>query len=399
MKAEIIASGSELLLGQITDTHTAFIASQLATLGIDLYYASVVGDNYERYLGVLRQAWQRSDLIITTGGLGPTQGDITRDVIAGLLGEKMTVDGALKQKLTDFFARLGMEMPPSNLKQASLIPSATAIPNPLGTAPGWWVEKEGRVIVTLPGPPGEMQAMWQSEVLPRLERKSGAIILSRTLKTWGLSEAKVDELMSSFLSGNNPTLATYAKPDGIHLRITAKAETKEAAGKLVSERENAIRQVLDEYIWGTDNDTLEGVLGRLLSTRNLTLAAAESFTGGFLSYSLASIPGAHRYFKGGIVVSDDTRQLLDSASAPATTETAASMAASVRSRFASDIGIAIDGYSEPEGSTGIGKAFIAIDSSGDRGSVVQSYSGRPQQLIRRAVTQALLSLRKFLLTR
>src|SRR5512143_618105 len=157
MKAEIIASGTELLLGEISDSNTAFLATQLATLGIDLYYASIVGDNFERFSGVLSQALERCDLVLITGGLGPTQGDITREVIAAVLGEKMEIDPQLKQQISDFFARMKLEMTSNNLKQATLIPSATAIPNPLGTAPGWWVEKGNKIIVSMPGPPGEMQ--------------------------------------------------------------------------------------------------------------------------------------------------------------------------------------------------------------------------------------------------
>ena len=169
MKAEIIASGTELLLGELTDTHTSFIASQLALMGIDLYFVSIVGDNYDRFLSVLKQARDRSDLVIITGGLGPTRGDITRDVIAGLLDEKMKIDAGLQEYITGYFARLGLEMPDNNLKQACLIPSAISLPNPLGTAPGWWIEKDGKIIVSLPGPPGEMQPMWRKEIFPRLE--------------------------------------------------------------------------------------------------------------------------------------------------------------------------------------------------------------------------------------
>jgi len=186
MKAEIITSGTELLLGEITDSNTPYIARQLASLGIDLYYTSTVGDNFERYTGVLKQAWDRSDLIIITGGLGPTQGDITREVIAGIVAEEMAVDSTLKDEVTCFFTRRNLEMPENNLKQATLIPSAIPLHNDAGTAPGWWVEKEGRIIVALPGPPSEMQAMWHNEVVPRLSNKGGAVIISRTLKTWGI---------------------------------------------------------------------------------------------------------------------------------------------------------------------------------------------------------------------
>ncbi len=205
MRAEIISIGTELLLGQIVDTNTQFLADQLALLGIDLYYTSSVGDNYERLLGVLRQSWQQSELILTTGGLGPTEDDITREAIAGLLDEELEVEPSLKQNLVNFFVQLDLEMPLSNIKQATLIPSATAILNPQGTAPGWWIEKDGRIIIAMPGPPSEMQFMWRNEVFHRLQQKTKAIILSRTIKTFGLSEAKVDELVAPLLSSPNPT--------------------------------------------------------------------------------------------------------------------------------------------------------------------------------------------------
>ncbi len=404
MKSEIISIGTELLLGEITDTNTPFIAGQLATLGIDLYYTSAVGDNYERLLGALRQAWQRSDLIITTGGLGPTQDDITRDAIAGLLGEKMEVDPGLKQSITDFFVRRGLEMPEGNIRQATLIPSATAIINPLGTAPGWWVEKEGRILAALPGPPGEILPMWQKEVFPRLEKRSGAIILSRTIKSWGLSEAKVDELVAPFLSATNPTVATYAKSDGIHLRITAKAVDKEAASKIVSERESDIRGILGDHIWGVDNETLEGVVGQLLVSQGLTLAVAESFTGGFLAYTLTGVPESSSFFKGGIIATADDIKTAwglkpELPSGEAGTETAARMASLARAKLKADIGIGVDLHSEPDGETAIGRVSVAIDTGQGGQSKVQSYSGRPRQLVRRATQHALFHLRNLLLSR
>ena len=181
MKAEIIATGTEILLGEIVDTNTAFLASELALLGIDVHFTSSVGDNYDRLSGVLRQAWQRSDIIITTGGLGPTQGDITRNVIATVVEEEVYVDDKLKQILAKYFSRLGVEMPENNIKQATLIRSAEALLNPLGTAPGWWVEKNDRNIIALPGPPGELQPLWRSQVVPRLQKRSSAIIVSRIL--------------------------------------------------------------------------------------------------------------------------------------------------------------------------------------------------------------------------
>jgi nicotinamide-nucleotide amidase len=384
MKAEIITSGTELLLGEITDVNTPYIAGQLAALGIDLYYTSAVGDNYERFSGVLRQAWGRSDLIIITGGLGPTQGDITRNVIAGRLGETLTVDPGLKREITAFFAGRGIEMPENNFRQAALIPSAVALRNASGTAPGWWVEKDGKIIVTLPGPPGEMQEMWQTQVLPRLKSSSGAIILSRTLKAWGLTEAKVDQLVSPFLASANPTLALYARQDGINLRITAKAATGTAAYDIVLAREREIREIMGQYIWGVDDQTMEGEISRLLNAAKQSLAVSESFTGGLLAYSLAGVPGSQSYFRGGIVVPVSAGE--GSAAA------AAEKAEAVRGRFAADIGMAVEGYCETAAKTAGGRAFIAVIRASGRQATTVDYPGKPPQVVRRTINHALVYL-------
>jgi nicotinamide-nucleotide amidase len=402
MNAEIIASGTELLLGETTDTNTPFIANQLATLGIDLYYASIVGDNYERFLEVLKKALERSDIVIITGGLGPTKGDITRDVIAGALDEKMEINGELKQHMVHYFARMGYEMPENNLKQAMLVPSGTSIPNPLGTAPGWWVEKSGKIIVSLPGPPGEMQPMWQKEIFPRLEKKGGAVIVSRRLKTWGLSEAKIDQLVAPFMSLPNPTLALYARPDGIQLRITAKATDKESANKLILERESELRQILKDNLWGADNDAMEVITGQLIIEKGLTLAVAESFTGGLLAYTLANVPESNRFFRGGIIVIDnETRTSLniipESRDVRADIKSTAVMADIARKRFDSDIGIGIDGYIEPREGSVSGKVFIIISFRQNDQNVVQTYPWRPNALVRRSVMHTIFCLRNALL--
>ena len=403
MRAEIISIGTELLLGEIVDTNTPFLANQLSSLGIDLYFTSAVGDNPERLAGVFRQAWQRSDLIITTGGLGPTQDDITRDAIAGLLGEKPEVNEELKQQIVNFFARRGLEMPLSNIRQATLIPSAVAIPNPQGTAPGWWVEKEGRIIVAMPGPPGEMQFMWQNEVFPRLQKRTGAIILSRMVKTFGISEAKVDELLADLTSSTNPTLATYAKLDGIYLRIAAKAERPEEAQEMISRREADVRAIMGDVVWGVDDETQEGIVGQLLVAKGLTLAVAESFTGGFLTHTLANAPGSERYFKGGLIAtSDEVKVALglepNLVTGKASAEVATAMAVLARQKLDASIGIGIEGESSPEAVSGMvpGTVFIAIDSEQIKLHQVQSYSGRLYQMRRRAAYYALLDLMKLL---
>jgi len=298
MKAEILSIGTELLLGEITDTNASFLAAELPALGIDLYWISQVGDNQARLVKVLRRAWQRSDLILTTGGLGPTADDITREAIAEVLGERLKGDPALERELRDFFARLAREMPLTNLKQATIIPSAQAIPNPSGTAPGWWVERDGRIIVAMPGPPREMQPMWRESVTPRLRQKTGeAIIVSKTLKTFGLAEARVAEMVAPQLSSANPTLGVYAKTDGIHLRLTAKSQSQEEARAMIAQVEVQLNQILGEHIWGADGDTLEKVVGRRLAERKLSLAVMESYTGGLLAATLSGCPEAAPYFE------------------------------------------------------------------------------------------------------
>ncbi len=403
MKAEIISTGTELLLGDIVDTNTPFLASQLALLGIDLYFTSSVGDNYKRLLEVLRLAWQRSELIITTGGLGPTQGDITREAIADLVGERIEIDPDLRDNLINIYARRRQNIAPNSIKQASLIPSASAIPNLRGTAPGWWVEKNDRIIIVVPGPPSEMQPMWQNEVAPKLQQRAGAIILSRTIKTFGLGESRVDELLAHLLSSSNPTLATYHRPDGVHLRITAKAEQREEALMMISNHEAAVRAVLGDYIWGVNEETLESIVGQLLVTKGLSLAVAESFTGGFLTNILSSIPENYNFFKGGLITtSDDVRVTLGinpslvvgKANVEATT---VAMASLVRCKMNASIGIGIDGYTELIDNVMTGKVFTAIDNQHNEQPVVRNYYGRNNQvIISRATYSALFDLKQLL---
>ena len=401
MKAEIITVGTELLLGDITDTNTTYLANQLAVLGVDLYFASTVGDNRDRLLGVLQQAWRRSELIITTGGLGPTQDDITREAVASLLGEDPQVDAQLKKQLVAYFTGRGREMALSNVKQATLIPSATAIPNPRGTAPGWWVEKEGRILVAMPGPPGEMKYMWQNEVLPRLQHKTGAVILSRTVKTLGWGEGSVDEMVTPLLSSPNPTLATYAKPDGVHLRITAKADKVATAQAMVLKREADVRAILGDSIWGVDDETLDGVVGQLLIARGLSLAIAESFTGGFLSHVLGNTPGSSKFLKGSLVDIDYKAGFnLGFKPEPATDKDgdgiAAALAAGVRDRLGADIGIGMHGCRESAGSEELTDISIAIDTGKAAHKTVNSYSGRGAQIRQRAAYYALMNLMNLL---
>jgi len=406
VKAEIISVGTELLLGEITDTNASFLSSQLPLLGIDLHWVSQVGDNQARLVEVLKRAWQRSDLILVTGGLGPTEDDLTREAIAEVLGEQPRIEPALKREIEELFTRRGREMSPSNIKQATLIPSAEAIHNMRGTAPGWWVERGGHILVAMPGPPDELHSMWYEEVLPRMhQRYSGAIILSKTIKTFGLGEAAVGELVSPLLSSANPTLAIYAKADGIHLRITAKARSQEQAEKMINQYEASVQAILGEYIWGTDNETLESVVGSLLTEKGLSLAVMESCTGGLLAATITDAPGASTYFKGGLVAYSneakiacgiDARLIIDYGVVSA--EVVQAMAEAARLRLGADIGIGITGVAGPDEVEGkpAGTVYMAVDSGRSKRVIKGSYLGDRARVKCRATTAALFELRKML---
>ncbi len=408
MKAEVISIGTELLLGEITDTNASYIASQLPLLGIDLYWVTQVGDNLGRMKEILEQAWRRSDLILTTGGLGPTEDDLTREAIATILGEELKVDPELERQVREFFSQRGIQMPESNIKQATLIPSAEAITNPRGTAPGWWVERGGKLLIAMPGPPGEMQRMWQKEVSPRLRQRLGhEIILSRTLKTFGHSEAAVDEMASPLLSATNPSLAVYAKPDGIHLRLTAKAKRKAEAEQMIAQREEEVRSLFGESIWGSDEETLEGVVGALLSEKGLTLAIMESGTGGLLASIITDVPGSSIYFKGGLVAYSDEAKIrygVDAAliaqHGAISPEVAGAMAEAARFRLGADIGVGVAGVAGAEKVEGkpIETAHIAIDDGREKRVVYGIYPPLRPEVKRRAATHALFELRKVLLS-
>src|SRR5438876_3443532 len=296
-KAELLSIGTELLLGQIVDTNANYLAGRLALLGIDCLHMQTVGDNLGRAKQAFERALSRSDLVVATGGLGPTEDDLTREAIAAALGEVPAVDPALEADLVAWFSGRGMAMPERNRKQAWLIPSSRALPNPNGTAPGWDVQKDGKRIVAMPGVPREMTPMWES-VEPSLSR--GGSLRWRTLKLLGIGESAVEEKLAELVRSTRPTVATYAKNDGVHVRVADKASTPEEADRHVAEMEREIRARLGEYVWGTDDDTLPGVIGRRLEARTWRLAVAESLSAGDIARSLADAPDAARWFVGAI---------------------------------------------------------------------------------------------------
>ena len=388
MRAEIICVGSELLLGDITDANTRYLALRLSALGIDLYYSTTVGDNQARLVDCLGRGLARSDLVLTTGGLGPTDDDVTREAIAELFGEAPVVDEALAQELRDFFAARGIQMTSNNLKQASLIPSARAIVNTRGTAPGWWATRAGRSVIAMPGPPGELHNMWENEIEPQLQR-SDSVIRSRTLKLFNISESMVDSLLKPLTPSSNPTVGVYAKIDGIHVRITAKAANDASALEAIEPVESEVRRVLGDFLWGSDNDTQESVAGALLMSRGVTLAIAESVTAGRLSSLLASAPGSESYFMGALVMPR-------AAQTNGKEEDCVAMAGQALQQFGADVGLAVLGRSVEGTDAPMGEVVVAaVWPSKDR-VATGIYRSRPHTVGTLGVYYGLLELRKAL---
>lgn len=370
MRAEILSCGTELLLGHISDTNATFLAQSLSSLGIDLYFVDLVGDNLGRIVETLRRAWDRSDLIVMTGGLGPTEDDLTRESISALLGETMQVDPQLETELREMFAARSFPMPERNLKQATLIPSASALPNPRGTAPGWFVEKDGHIIVAMPGVPREMYRMWEEEAVPRLVTYTGAgSLFTRIFRVSGLGESAVEERLDEVLHSNNPTVATYAKADAVDVRVSAKASERVKAEEMVGQVEAQVRRLLGHHIFGIDKDTLQGVVGKYLADRQQSLAVMESLTGGLLASTITDYPGSSKHFIGGVVsYSTDLkiqmgvpRETIEQFGA-VSPETARVMATAVRQLLKADYGIGVTGVAGPEKQEEkpVGTVYIAI---------------------------------------
>ena len=406
MHAEIISVGTELLLGETIDTNSAYLADELVKLGIELRWVTKVGDHPGRLEEAVDRAWKRSDITLTSGGLGPTSDDLTRESIAAVMGEKMEVQKDLLAHLKTQFEGRGVPMPSTNIKQATLIPSARVIPNSMGTAPGWWVEKEGHFIVALPGPPREITNMWEKEVAPRLRALNPEVaIATRTLKTFGITEGGLDEMLSEHFASANPTLGIYSKTDGIHLRAIATAPTESVARALIEPMESDIRKTVGHAIWGEDDDTPVSAALDALKSNGMTLAIAEGFTGGLITSALLESDEASGILVGSLVLSPDgqssgpLRVQGISVGSP-TPSDAKRLATAVRAMFKSDVGLAISclvtettEQSGPAGTTHIG---ISV---GDQ-SYVQSgsYPTRRLRIRARAVTHVLLELARVIST-
>jgi nicotinamide-nucleotide amidase len=302
MYGELISVGHELLMGEIVDTNSSYLAQRLIEAGVTPRYASQVGDDLGHLVEAFSRARARSDVVVSTGGLGPTSDDLTREAVASVMGEEMKVDPASLAWLEGVFRQRGVAMPKTNVKQATLIPSARTIPNPTGTAPGWWVERDGRHMVLLPGPPREIQLMWEGHVGPRLAQVAGGgVVATRTIKTFGITEGGIDEMLTHLFGRQNPYLGIYARPDGIHLRLIARAPTREAAEALITPVDIEIRKVLGGAVWGFDGDSPGSRAAALLRESGRTVAVVEGFTAGQVAAALAP-RAAPESFLGGFVL-------------------------------------------------------------------------------------------------
>ncbi len=412
MRAELISTGTELLLGQIVNTNAQFIGQRLAKLGIDVFFQTTVGDNATRLREVVKTAMGRADLIIVTGGLGPTSDDLTRETIAGLLGTELVMDEASLAHIRGFFEVRGRIMPQINTKQALNISGAVTIPNRIGTAPGSIVEYEGKSIVILPGPPVEMKPMFVETVEEYLKKKTGndkAVIVSRVIKILGMGESMVEERISDLVDKQvNPTIAFLAPKGEAYIRLTAKANSEDAAGEIISGVEAEIRKRLGDYIYGTDDDTLEGVVAGLLNKYRLTVATAESCTGGLIASRLTEIPGVSENFVCGFItysndakinmlgVSRDTLEKYGAVSE----QTALEMAVGARKAGGTDVAVSVTGIAGPGGGAPekpVGQVYIALAGEDNAFAVKNLFTGDREVIRWQSANVALNILRRYLL--
>ncbi|MBQ2593149.1 MAG: competence/damage-inducible protein A [Candidatus Riflebacteria bacterium] len=367
--AEIISVGTELLLGEIVDTNATFLSTRLRDLGITVYRKSTVGDNLERLTETIKNALSRSDIAILGGGLGPTDDDMTREAIAAYVGEEPYVDEQLFKELKEKFAARKRPMPSNNAKQAWLIKSAETLPNPIGTAPGWFVKtNDKKIIITLPGPPHEMTRMWIEEVEPKLP-VSSKCLYHKIIRTIGLGESFLTEKIAKYTNLAVPGVGTYCRDSGVDIRVAAVGDTIEEAEKIVTPVVEDICSILSGYVFGFDDDSIVSVIKKRLDEKNQTISCIESLTGGMLASQIAACEGISSCFKGSITsytneikefagVNHETIEKYGAVSK----ETAIEMAQSVKKLFKTDWAISTTGVAGPGSLEGKrpGTAWVAV---------------------------------------
>ncbi|MGD2060090.1 MAG: competence/damage-inducible protein A [Acidimicrobiia bacterium] len=373
MIVEVIAVGTELLLGQIINSNASHIGAVLADRGLDAHYQQVVGDNLGRVATAITTAIDRADAVIITGGIGPTRDDLTREALCAAIGRELVLSEEYAERLRGWWEARGREMPESNLRQAHYPEGAELLMNPKGTAPGLALEYEGTLVFCIPGVPQEMEYLLAEEVMPRIVAHSGgpAVVVSRLVRTWGQSESLVGELLDDLYQGStNPSIAFLASGGEIKVRITAKADTHDAAVALIEPVEAEVRQRLAAWFFGTDDETVHRVIMRLLEEKGWTIGTAESMTGGLVVSSLISVPGASAHVKGGIVtyVSELKQKLLgvSDISHEVDAETAIEMARGGQKLLDADVVVSVTGSAGPEPlEKPVGTVIIAVATPED----------------------------------
>jgi nicotinamide-nucleotide amidase len=384
MRGYILSIGSELIGGQLTDTNATFLAQELAAKGIELLHVVQVGDDLDRLTGTLAAAIDEADLVICTGGIGPTDDDLTREAIAAVAGETPRVDEALVAEIREFFAQRGLEMPERNAKQAWVIPSAEVLPNPVGTAPGWLARVDDTMIVAMPGVPREMVRMWREQALPRISAHlTGRVYRSANLRTLGIGESAVSQLLDELTRRPEPYIGTYAKDDGVHVRVTASGDDPGQAERDLTETVAEVRRRLGEHVYADDDRSLAHVLLDALRERGLTIGIAESGTGGRFGSTLLSEPSATGVVRGVVAEASDS-----------IAATAGDLARLARERFSADVGVGIVGTVAPS-SQGLFEGTIVVAVSGLR-ETDESFPIRAayQEIQRRAALNAADVLRR-----
>lgn len=408
MKSEIITIGTELLLGNIINTNAAFLSEQLAELGIDVFYHTTVGDNYRRLKEAIQLSLERSDLVITTGGLGPTSDDITKDVVCDVTKRKPVLDRQVLEKINCFFKSIGRKMSPNNVKQAYIPEGGITVNNSNGTAPGIILETGKKIIIMLPGPPSELKPMFTEKIKPFLRKKSELKISSQTIKLIGIGESTVEHILKDIIENQtDPTIATYAGEGEVKIRLTTKSSTdifqEESFKKIMSE----IRKRLGEFIYSYQDLPLELVTARYLMASPCTLSVAESCTGGKISSLITSIPGISKSFKGSIISYSNEikervlrvkRETLENFGA-VSRETAIQMARGVMEVCESDIGLAVTGIAGPTGGTAakpVGLVFVSLCTEDSINCWEHRFYGDRKKIQTYAAKNALNHLRLFL---
>lgn len=400
MRCELLSVGTEILFGDIVNTNAQFLAKELASMGIDIYYQSVVGDNKERMLQAFKEGLNRSDMIITTGGLGPTKDDMTKELACEYFGYKCELHEESLESIKEYFRRMGREFVESNEKQAYFPKEAIILKNNAGTAPGAIIKKDDKTIIVLPGPPSEMKRMFNESVRPYLEKLTGYTIVSEVVRIHGVGESKVEELVQDLIdNGKNPTVAPYAKEGEVTLRVTAKAKTKEEGEKLIDPVLTEIKNRLGDSIYNIGEEGLNLTVAKLLVDKKLTIGTSESCTGGLLGAGLIDYPGiSSSFLEGAITYSNEAKiktlgvkeETLEKFGA-VSEETAREMAEGIRKRCGADIGVSTTGIAGPDGGTDdkpVGLVYIGL-SIGDKTIVTRNvFNGDRNSVRRRACLKA-----------